>query len=153
MQVRTQGWAGVPDLGERRSGLDDIADLHGEAAGVQMEVEGKNIRGDFKDHVIATIVIIRLRYHLHVRGCIWLAVLDRNDRSIGDREHVLSKSIVLLVLSAVAVEDPAILDLVIVDGEEFGSFDADSVDGDTKVAVEVGLAAPCLLYTSDAADE
>jgi hypothetical protein len=49
---------------------------------------------------------------------------------------------VLLVLSAVAVEDPAILDLVIVDGEEFGSFDADSVDGDTKVAMEVGLAAP-----------
>jgi hypothetical protein len=68
-----------------------------------MEVEREDIRGDFEDHMIATIVFLRFRYHCHVPGCLWLAVLDRNYGSIGDREHVLSKSIVLLVLTAVAV--------------------------------------------------
>src|SRR5215472_8894174 len=107
-----------------------------------MPIDREDIRGDFKDNKIATIVFLRFRYHRYVRGCLWLAVLDRHYGSIGHREHVLSKSIVLLVLAAVAVEDPVVLDLGIVDGEGFGSLDADSVDGDTKVAVEVGLAAP-----------
>jgi hypothetical protein len=48
---------------------------------------------------------------------------------------------VLFVLGAVAIEDSALLDLGPVDSEGFGSLDAKAVYGDTKIAVEVGLAA------------
>src|SRR5436190_94920 len=141
MQVGAQRRAGVPDLGKRCSGLHYIADLNRNAPRVQVLIEREDIRGDFEDHMIAAVVFLRFRDHCLVRGCLRLAVLDRNDGSIGDREHVLLEGVVLLVLAAVAIEDSAVLDLGPVDSEGFGSLDAKAVYGDTKIAVKVGLAA------------
>ena len=98
MQVGTFGGAGVPDLAEERPGLHYIADLHREAARVQMRVEREDIGGDFEHHMIAAIVFLRFRDHRLVRRLVGHAVVDRDDRAIGDREDVLSESIVLLAL-------------------------------------------------------
>src|SRR5205823_1248328 len=68
MQVGALGGTGVPDPGDERPGLHDIADLHREAARVQMRVEREDVRGDFQNNVIAAIVFLRFRYHRHIRG-------------------------------------------------------------------------------------
>src|SRR5262249_17808663 len=87
------------------------------------------------------IVFVCLRYHRHVRSRLWLAVLDRDYGSIGDREDILSEGIVLLDFAAVAIEDSVVLDLGPVDGEGLGGLDADAVYRDMTVAVDVGLRA------------
>ena len=60
VQVRPVGgpWT---DLGERRPGLDDIAGLHDDAAGVQMHIEREDFWGDFEDHLIAAIIFLGLQ--------------------------------------------------------------------------------------------
>ena len=67
--------------------------------------------------------------------------MDRDDGAIGDREDVLAEAIVLLDPLAVPVKDSVVLDLGPVDREGFTCLDADAVDRDTFVPVDVGLAA------------
>ena len=67
--------------------------------------------------------------------------MDVDHDAIGDREDVLAEAIVLLDPFTVAVEESVVLDLRPVDGEGLGGLDADAVYRDTKVSVDVGLAA------------
>ena len=52
VQVRTRGGPGVPQLRQRRSGGDDIAYFHGDAARLQVRIDGEHVRGQPQDHLI-----------------------------------------------------------------------------------------------------
>jgi hypothetical protein len=67
--------------------------------------------------------------------------VDRDHGAVGDREDVRAEAIVLLDPVAIAIEESVVLDLGPVDGEGLGGLDADAVYRDTKVSVDVGLAA------------
>ena len=132
---------GVSEFADRGPGLHGVADLHSDAALTQMRIPGEDIGSDFDHHVVAAIVRRRLRRHQDERRLIGHAVVDRDHGSIGDREHVLAEAIILLDRLAVAVEDSVISDLDQVDREGFSRRDADAVNRDTFVPVNVGLAA------------
>ena len=141
MQMRALGGAGVPEFGYWRPRLHRIADFHRDAALAQMRVPGKDIWSDFENEVVAAIVCLRLGDHQDGRRLIGHAVVDVDHGAIGDREDVLAEAILLLDPLAVAVEESVVLNLGPVDGEGLGGLDADAVYRDTKVSVEVGLAA------------
>jgi hypothetical protein len=106
-----------------------------------MRVERKDIRGNFEHHMIAAVILLRFRDHRLERRLVRHAVVGRDHCPIGDREDVLSEGIVLLDLLAVAVINLVVLDPGPVDGEGFTSLDAAAVYGDSKISVDVRLAA------------
>ena len=141
MQVGTERRAGVPDLGQRRADLHGVANLHPQTSRLQVPVDRVDLGGDLQHDLVAAEVRQRFRgYHL-VRGRVRLAVLDRDDGPIGDREHICSIDVVLLVRGAVPLIDPVALEEGPVDSERLGGLDAATVDDDSKIPMEVGCAA------------
>ncbi len=109
MQVWAGGGSGVPEFGEDGAGLDLVADLHREAARLQVLVGGEDLGGDLEDHLVtADLRELRSGYRL-ARGLLRLAVLGEDHGSVGDREHVRSEAEELLVRAAVAFKEPVSL--------------------------------------------
>src|SRR3974377_1874800 len=106
-----------------------------------MRVPGEDLRSDFKNQVITAIGVLRLGDHKVERRLIGHAVVDRDDGAIGDREDVFAEAVVLLDALAVPLEEPVVPDLGPVDRKGLTRLDADAIDRDTFVPVDVGLAA------------
>ena len=141
VQVGTERRAGVPDLGQRRADLHGVANLHPQTSRLQVPVDRVDLGGDLQHDLVAAEVRQRFRgYHL-VRGRVRLAVLDRDDGPIGDREHIRSVNVELLVRGALPLIDPVALEEGPVDSERLGGLDAATVDDDSKIPMEVGCAA------------
>src|SRR5207248_6356163 len=100
-----------------------------------------DLRGDLDHHLIAAEVRLVARDRGRVRSGLWLAVLDEDDGSIGDREHIGAEGVVLLVRAAVALVEAVVLDPSPVHGEGLGSSDAAAVDGESEISVDIRLAA------------
>src|SRR5256885_1198685 len=140
MQVRARGGTGVPELGEDRAGLDLVANLHREAARLQVLVGGEDLGGDLEDHLVAAdLRLLRSGYRL-ARGLLRLAVVGEDHGSVGDGEHIRSETEGLFVRSAVAFMELVSVEQAPVDGEDFPGFDAPTVDGESQIAVDVGSA-------------
>jgi hypothetical protein len=74
-------------------------------------------------------------------GLLGLAVVGKDHRSVGDREHICTKGVALLVCAAVPREGLPVLQAPPVHGENLGGLDAETVDRDAKIAVWVRCAA------------
>ena len=68
MQVRAEDGPVFPSLAERRADLHVVADLHRDAARLQVRVDREDVRRDLEHHLVAAEVRLRLRDHRHVRG-------------------------------------------------------------------------------------
>ena len=130
----------LPILATGRADLHGVADLHAQAPRLQVPVDREDVRGDLEHHLVAAEV-------RHVSGVIGLYGVrpacrpGRDDGSIGDREHIRAEGVELLVRAAVPVVEPVALDQGPVDGEGLGGLDAATVDDESKISVEVRLAA------------
>jgi hypothetical protein len=100
VQVRTKRGVGVPDLGQRRADLHGVADLHPQTSWLQMPIDCVDFGGDLQHDLVAAEVRQRFRDHRYVRSRVRLAVLDRDDGTIGDREYICSVRVELLVRGA-----------------------------------------------------
>ena len=91
--------------------------------------------------MIAAIIVLRLGDRRHIGRHLGLVVLNGDDGPIGHCQHVLPKCIMLLVLAAIAVKNPAILHFRPVDREDLRRFDPNPANGDAQIAVKIWLAA------------
>src|SRR3954454_21575809 len=112
MQVWTGGGSSVPELGQDGAGLDLVANLHRQAARLQVLVGREDLGRDLEDHLVAAdLRLLRCECRL-ARGLFRSAVLGEDHRSVGDGEHIRSEAEELLVRGPVAFmesvsEEPA----------------------------------------------
>src|SRR4030095_1190716 len=86
-----------------------------------------DVGSDLEHDLVAAEVRQRFRGHQLVRSRVRLAVLDGDDGPIGDREHICSLGVELLVRGALPLIPPVALEEGPVYGKRLGGLDAATV--------------------------
>src|SRR4026209_2559236 len=103
-----------------------------------MPIDCVDFGGDLQHDLVAAEVRQRFRDHRYVRSRVRLAVLDRDDGTIGDREYICSVRVELLVRGALPFIHPVALEEGPVDSERFGGLDAATVDRGAEIPMGGG---------------
>ena len=108
MQVRRIGIAGVAERGDHLSGGELIADLHLDAAGLEVRVEGVVAVADVLHDVVAAVLVERQPGRTLPRDLLGQAVDHADDGPVGHRVDVGAEVGIALRLGLVAGEYRAV---------------------------------------------